>query len=331
MGVADDPDLSVVIPVFNVEPYLERCLSSVCEQACAGTYDVIAVDDGSTDRSARILEDCTRRYPRLRVITHAMNRKLSSARTTGVEHARGRYVMHVDSDDYLKAGAIEAVRAACEATRADVLVFNYFYAKQGRSTRLVQAIGREEVTNDRTAVKSHFLGAVWNKVVLRTLMRDSVYGRVGINNTEDLLFGTEVLLRASSIGLVPQAHYVYAVNAQSLTSAVQLEALLSAQRPVITALAEILRRYPGDRQIARHTLDYWMAAQVLEVAKCHLRLGCIPDRVAEVCRELASADVLHEHGVSGLNEAVASRWKALASVRRAYGARFLANLMLGRI
>lgn len=100
---------SVIIPVYNVEPYLRECLDSVLAQTC-GDWEAVCVDDGSTDGSGDILADYASRDSRIHVVTQA-NSGLSAARNTGLDHARGDYILFLDSDDWLEPSALESINA----------------------------------------------------------------------------------------------------------------------------------------------------------------------------------------------------------------------------
>lgn len=93
-------DLSVIIPVYNVEEYLEQCLDSLYLQEEGFTYEVIAIDDGSTDSSGDILDEYSKRYANLRVF-HFSNAGMSAARNRGIEQSRGKWIAFVDSDDVM--------------------------------------------------------------------------------------------------------------------------------------------------------------------------------------------------------------------------------------
>ena len=108
--------LSVVIPVYNTEAWLEKCLDSLlpkgyegsgAAQASEAELELVCVNDGSTDGSASILQKYTERYPKLISAIETPNGGLGHARNTGLEAARGEYVLFVDSDDYLAPGAVE--------------------------------------------------------------------------------------------------------------------------------------------------------------------------------------------------------------------------------
>jgi len=105
--------LSVVVPVYNVEKYLAKCLDSLIHPELDG-YEIIAVNDGSTDASPAILEDYSRRYPELIRVIHRENGGLGAARNTGADAACGEYILFVDSDDYLLPEAISQLLTKCD-------------------------------------------------------------------------------------------------------------------------------------------------------------------------------------------------------------------------
>lgn len=102
----DSPLLSVIVPVYNSAAWLRSCLESICNQTYS-KLEILCVNDGSTDDSATILEECAARDPRLHIINRAQNGGLSAARNTGLDHAQGDIISFVDSDDYLELNAYE--------------------------------------------------------------------------------------------------------------------------------------------------------------------------------------------------------------------------------
>ena len=114
-------DLSVIVPVYNVERYVGACLGSVLSQDIGGrTFEVIAVDDGSTDASGDLVDRVAEKDDHLRVI-HQENGGLSCARNTGISAARGRYLACVDSDDMLAPGHLRALLERMDAEPSDVV------------------------------------------------------------------------------------------------------------------------------------------------------------------------------------------------------------------
>jgi len=115
------PIVSVVIPVFNVENYLEKCLDSVIGQAYK-KIEIIAINDGSTDRSPEILESYKNRFPNMKVI-HQGNSGISEARNRGIEVAEGKYIYFLDSDDYILPDTIGNLVDAMETNKLDLIRF----------------------------------------------------------------------------------------------------------------------------------------------------------------------------------------------------------------
>lgn len=127
-----DKLLSVIIPVYNVEPYLRECLDSVFAQDLTDC-EVIAVNDGSTDGSRDILEEYKGNHPDVLTILDKANGGLSSARNAGVECAQGDYLYFVDSDDWLKPHAIASIRRVLEVSEsADVIYLDCIVTDQGK-------------------------------------------------------------------------------------------------------------------------------------------------------------------------------------------------------
>lgn len=111
--MASAPLVSVIIPVYDPGPYLEKCLESVCGQTLAD-LEIICVDDRSTDSSPAVLQDWAARDPRIAVLSHTKNRGCAAARNTGMDRARGVYIHFMDSDDWIDPGYLEELVTIAE-------------------------------------------------------------------------------------------------------------------------------------------------------------------------------------------------------------------------
>lgn len=117
--------LSVIVPVYNVEKYLSKCVESLlCQDLPPEEYEIILVDDGSPDRCGEICDEYAADHHQIKVI-HRPNGGLSAARNTGIEIAQGRYVQFVDSDDYLEPNVLKFLVEKMQLDCLDVLRFNY--------------------------------------------------------------------------------------------------------------------------------------------------------------------------------------------------------------
>lgn len=114
---------SVIIPVYNVEKYLDECLHSI-SSLNSPDYEIIAVNDGSTDNSAAILNEWEKRLPNL-VVINQENRGLSAARNTGLKFSKGEYIAFIDSDDYVDANAMHQLLETARHNNTDICVGDF--------------------------------------------------------------------------------------------------------------------------------------------------------------------------------------------------------------
>ncbi|MCW2843578.1 MAG: glycosyltransferase [Nocardioides sp.] len=205
------PDVSVIVPFYNVERYLAECLDSILEQDLAH-IEVLLVDDGSPDGSRAIAEEYVRRDDRVRLITRE-NGGLGAARNTGVRHARGRHLTFVDSDDLLPPGALRALFTTIEASGSDLVVgsverFNLVGSWSPNWVRTVHDDRRIGVTLDEFTPMLRNL-YTWNKLFRREFWEaQGLWFREGVAY-EDQPIITQLLGRARSIDVIPDIVYRY--------------------------------------------------------------------------------------------------------------------------
>lgn len=206
------PFVSVIIPVYNAGDYLPHCLDSLLQQPFEA-FELVLIDDGSTDGSADLADRYARRDARVRVI-HQPNQGVSAARNRGLDAARGQYVAFVDADDWVESGYFEQLAAAAEGY--DVLYFGVrrsnprnetldafqFEAGNSRQTPLKELIGQ--------LAASDSMGLNCLAWIRRELLeKDKIRFPEGIQLHEDFLFTCLYLLRAGSLAFCSYAPYVY--------------------------------------------------------------------------------------------------------------------------
>ena len=163
--------VSIIVPVYNVKPYLEKCLSSIRFQTCQD-FEVLLVDDGSTDGSVDICRSYVALDSRFRLLEQA-NAGASAARNLGMTQAAGRYLQFVDGDDWLPTDSVEILLHTAESTGADLTVA-HFYRVSGERCASRGHI-REECVMTRTEYADHmvkapanfYYGVMWNKLYRR--------------------------------------------------------------------------------------------------------------------------------------------------------------------
>ena len=211
-------DISVIVPVYNVENYLEKCLNSIVGQTFTGDFEVICVDDGSTDKSGEILDKYAKRYPNIKAI-HQNNQGLSGARNTAIKHITGKYTMFVDSDDFLKKDAMAKLYEYAEERKADLVVFDHVLGEEG-SEKVARHHFKNiaEKYNDipfnidtaDTLIYRYFPPAVWAKFYLSDIIKDLrfEYGMF----YEDIPYWAFVYTRAKKVYYYPKPLYFYTIK-----------------------------------------------------------------------------------------------------------------------
>jgi len=250
------PNISIIITVYNVEKFLVRCLDSIFSQQFSGSFEVIAVDDASVDNSLNILKEYQEKEARLIIVEHKFNKKVSIARETGMKVSRGEYIMHIDSDDWLLSNALEKLYKKCIETDADVIVFNYIKENNFGIRTYVNSINKELITTNKLQVQKYFYSTPWNKIVKKKLTENMICGEVGINMTEDLLYATEILLKAEKICLITESCYVYFENIESLTSNIKPVQLLEIQKIILQQIKLITLKYDAPSPFINNILSY---------------------------------------------------------------------------
>lgn len=159
--------ISIIIPVYNVKPYLKQCIESVINQSYEN-LEIIIVNDGSTDGSGSICEAYSKLDNRI-VLIRKENGGLSDARNVGTEHANGEFVYYVDSDDFLEFDAIEKLVLAQKNNGADIVFSNFYYSYNDKEEKANTNFNHLTIFNNRDAMQSLIAGNIetfaWGKLI----------------------------------------------------------------------------------------------------------------------------------------------------------------------
>ena len=214
------PLLTVVIPVYNVEKYLKRCVESVLVQGWHN-YDILLVDDGSTDRSPQICDDYVKVYDFISVI-HKENGGLSEARNTGISQAKGEYVYFPDSDDWIEPDTFLALAEALESQEFDIISFNREFVK-GEEDAIVSEPEVTQVFEGKDAFvqmlkHSYITGFANDKIYKKSLFIDNNISFPKGKYYEDLGTNYKLFLSAKKVYATNQKYYHYLIdNPDSIT------------------------------------------------------------------------------------------------------------------
>ena len=214
------PLLTVVIPVYNVEKYLKRCVESVLVQEWHN-YDILLVDDGSTDSSPQICDDYAKVYDFISVI-HKKNGGLSEARNTGISHAKGDYVYFPDSDDWLEPQTFKELAEVLESQEFDIVSFNREFVKGEEdpifSDPLVTQVFEGKDAFVQMLKHTYITGFANDKIYKKSLFIDNNISFPKGKYYEDLGTNYKLFLSAKNVFATNQKYYHYLIdNPDSIT------------------------------------------------------------------------------------------------------------------
>lgn len=211
-----DKKLSFILPIYKVEQYLPQCVDSILAQA-TDDCEIILVDDGSPDRCGEICDRYAGEYPSVKVI-HKENGGLSSARNAGMGLAVGKYVLFVDSDDYLEDGSVKKILDWIDSTDADVafLMSRKVYP-DGTSEPMGEELIREEILGKRRedvlrflVTRPKFPASAWGKIYRRAFLLDNgLHYPNDRRLSEDLMYSVDLFLAAERFDYLDFPYYCY--------------------------------------------------------------------------------------------------------------------------
>ncbi len=170
--LSDSLDVSFIIPVYNSEPFLERCLRSILCQQTTARYEVVCVNDGSTDGSAHILERLKEEFPDLLRVETQDNQGISATRNRGIELARGEYIGFIDNDDYVADGYVETLWQRRLATDADMIQIGH-QTVDVRGKELSRSTHPDVfVDDDQREMQRYVTGFVWSGIHRKQVFAD---------------------------------------------------------------------------------------------------------------------------------------------------------------
>lgn len=215
-------NISIIIPVYKVEKYIERCLHSIINQTFTNGVECIIVNDCTPDNSIRIAENIIRNYQgniSFKIIHHLTNQGIAITRDTGLQNASGKYITYIDSDDYCNPDMLNDMYKKAEEEHADIVVADFFitYSK-GEFYKSQPPLCKEDCI--KQMLEGKFSPAVWNKLVRREiLVNNQIENIKGGDNGEDYYMMIRAFHYAEKIVFLNKAfvHYVQ-YNAHSYTA-----------------------------------------------------------------------------------------------------------------
>lgn len=211
--------ISVIVPIYNAELYLEKCLSSILLQTLK-EIEIICVNDGSTDNSLSILNKFSEKDSRM-IVINTKNRGVSVARNIGISRARGGYLFFVDDDDWLELDCLKEMYGIAEKSQAEIVITNTIYNYTDGTNELIKQPIKYNKCLSHDELEEYFYtffregksqGAIWNSLYKASLIK----GRINfipreLIGGEDYLFKINALLDANNVIVTKAAYYNYRV------------------------------------------------------------------------------------------------------------------------
>lgn len=205
--------ISVIIPVYNAATYIGRCAQSLFEQTL-GDIEYIFIDDCSPDDSITVLEQVLVNYPtriaHVRIIRHHENKGVATARNTGLDAAKGKYIGWVDADDWVEPEMFEKMYNRAESEHADIVWTDFYNTYQNTENRISQKNELGAVSCIKAMLDGRLIGGLCNKLVRKSMFAESnIRFPDGLNMCEDLLVSIQLLYHAKGIVYIDDSCYHY--------------------------------------------------------------------------------------------------------------------------
>ena len=208
------PEISIIVPVYNVEKYLPRCVDSILNQTFTN-FELILVDDGSTDRSGIICDQYKKRDNRIKVI-HKINEGVSKARNIGISEAKGRYIEFIDSDDWIERSLLEDTLKQIRIDNSDIIFFGILYEDEDDNLIKEKKYVRDEVIEkekSKLAIELYnkdLFGYTWCKLFKNRIIKDNnILFNNDISYCEDEEFTCRYFKYVKKISICSNTYYHY--------------------------------------------------------------------------------------------------------------------------
>lgn len=222
---------SILIPVYNVEQYLEQCLNSVINQSF-NDFEIILTDDGSTDNSGKICDKYAEKYPNMVKVFHKKNEGLLLTRRFELKKAQGEYIIFVDSDDYVSADLLKTIDETLKYHQCDMVIYNFYRFVDNKENFESQKVEYFNNTVFNTKNKhefyekfilNHIFVNMWIKAVKREIIDiEYDYKNWNVSKCEDVIQSFPLFDKAEKIVFIDKKLYFYRKNINSMTMQTKL-------------------------------------------------------------------------------------------------------------
>lgn len=215
--------LSIIIPVYNVEEYIEECLNSILAQKNMNDVEIICIDDGSTDNSGNICDKYEKKDKRFKVF-HKKNEGIAVTRNFGLSKSKGEYIAWIDSDDYITSNWYSSIEPLLKE-RIDIIFFDYIVSSN-KKIKKIKYYSESKYIDKKFFLQELVLdekmkSQLWHKIFKRKLMKNIVFPDLEV--MEDYAVLPDIILKSDTIYYLSKELYVYKIRKNSLTTETNFE------------------------------------------------------------------------------------------------------------
>lgn len=300
----ENPLISLIVPVYNVQEYLDKCVESIVNQTYTN-LEIILVDDGSTDNSGRKCDAWAAKDDRIKVV-HKVNGGLGNARNVGMGYASGVWIGFVDSDDFIEKNMYERLYNACTEYSADLGVTSFSFFRDGQYQPFHKHTCKVEVYEGLEWIDEyygknkcgHIVPSAWSKLYKRELIIDKKFseGRY----FEDIMVAAKVLNDANKIVYIDDGLYIYRKDrGESITESTLDRKKINDSIDLHLEEIEFLQSC-GYHKMAHTLLEELHYEWIIQMMLCSIKKTCSKDTIRHMrfrAREIYGLLQMQEHGL----------------------------------
>lgn len=244
-------EISVIVPIYNVEKYLHKCVDSLLNQTFSD-YEIILVDDGATDKCPIIVDEYAAKYPNIITAVHKKNGGLGDARNYGLDYAKGKYLMFIDSDDYISANMLEELHTSAVKYNSDIVVCGFqSVTEAGNVISVIGEMLKEDKVMSLKENKDLMMinPAAWNKLYNMDLFKNNIDIRYPSRAWyEDIRTTLKLFSVAEKITYVDKPLYNYLWREGSITNNKSCERNVE----IIEAFEDIINYFKSKNEFEKY-------------------------------------------------------------------------------
>lgn len=278
--------LSVIIPVYNIQDYIQRCVYSIISQRIAISYEILLVDDGSTDDSSELCDRLAQEHPQIKAF-HQKNNGVSAARNHGMQVSKGEWIWFIDGDDYVLPNALNRIIPDLKGCD-DILTFAYIHERTTTTQRISLPTEKELTRYEGRGYMNtpYSSPTIWSYIFRRSIIfENNIELSDKLKYGEDKIFIIECLYHAKSVRLIKEPIYEYVFREGSAVNSGN-ERIVADQLKSIRILVKTVREKNLDIKVFDYQITYilWLYLHLLSSLDNHREYVSQENELYRFCR-----------------------------------------------